>query len=111
MERTGHGDVRSLQRYEMPDIKTKVAVPKCLDGEVTFVNKETHSIDEKARNIDCGEKRIRSYIAENTLKDDMLCDEVERNGKRARLEMQERGYFNNCTFTSAKFIVLFCCVT
>ena len=36
MERTGHRDVRSLQGYERPDIKTKVAVSKsmskCLDG-------------------------------------------------------------------------------
>ena len=65
---------------------------------VTCVNKETHSIDEKAKSLDCGEKKIRNYIAENTLNDDMAFDEMESNGKRARLEMQEKGYFNNCTF-------------
>ena len=81
MERTGHHDVRSLQGYERPDIKTKVAVStsmtKCLDGGVSWFNKETHSIDETAGNIDCREKRIRSYIAKNTVKDYMACDEME----------------------------------
>ena len=52
MERTGHRDVRTLQRYERPDIKTKVAVSKsmskCLDGGVSWFNKETHSIGEKS---------------------------------------------------------------
>jgi hypothetical protein len=98
MERTGHRDVRSLQRYERPDIKTKVAVSKCLDGGLSCFNKETHSIDKKAGNINCGEKRIRSDIVKNTVKDDMPCDEMEGNSKMARLELQDKGYFNNCTF-------------
>ena len=98
MERTGHRDVRSLQRYERTDIKTKVAVSKCLDGGVSWFNKEMHRIDEKAGSIDCEEKRIRSYLVKNTVKKDMACDEMESNRKRARLELQEKGYFNNCTF-------------
>ena len=30
----------------------------------------------------------------------MACDEKESNGKRALLEMQERGYFNNSHLAS-----------
>ena len=107
MERTGHRDVRALQRYEGPDIKTKVAVSKsiskCLDGGVSWFNKETHSIDGKAGNIDCREKRIRSYIANNTVNDDMASEEMESNRKRARIELQEKGYFNNCTFKVVQY--------
>ena len=98
MERTGHHNVRLVQRYERPDIKTKVAVSKCLHGGISwFINIETHSIDEKAGNIDCGEKRIGSYFVRNTGKEGMARDEIESNRKRARLELQEKGYFNNCT--------------
>ena len=46
MERTGHRDVRSLQGYESPDMKTKVAVStsmsKYLDGGVSWFNKESY---------------------------------------------------------------------
>ena len=31
MERTGHRDVRSLQKYERPDESTKVAISKALE--------------------------------------------------------------------------------
>jgi hypothetical protein len=30
MERTGHRDIRSLQKYERPDIKTKIEISKSL---------------------------------------------------------------------------------
>ena len=33
----------------------------------SWFNKETHNIDEKAGNIDRREKRIQSYIANNTV--------------------------------------------
>jgi hypothetical protein len=31
IERTGHRDIRSLQKYERPDIKTKIEISKSLD--------------------------------------------------------------------------------
>ena len=35
MERTGHRDIRSLQKYERPDIKTKTEISKSLDCGVS----------------------------------------------------------------------------
>ena len=35
MERTGHRDIRSLQKYERPDIKTKIEISKYLDCGVS----------------------------------------------------------------------------
>ena len=43
--------------------------------------------------------------------DDMACDEMESNGKWARLEMQKSGILITAHLTSTKLIVLFCCVT
>ena len=44
MERSGNRNVRSLQGYERPDIKTKVAVSKsmskCLDGGLVGLTKK-----------------------------------------------------------------------
>ena len=31
------------------------------------------------------------------VKENMACDETESNRKRARLELQKKEYFNNCT--------------
>ena len=108
MERTGHRNVRTLQRYERPDIKTKVAVSKsmskCLDGGL--VGLTTHSIDEKAGSIDYREKRIRSYIANNTVNDDMACDEMESNiGKGHRLNCKRRGILVTAHLTSTKLSI------
>jgi hypothetical protein len=43
MERTGRRDIRSLQKYERPDIKTKIEISKSLDCGVSRCCKEKDS--------------------------------------------------------------------
>ena len=44
LERTGHRDIRSLQKYERPDIKTKTEISKYLDCGVSSFKLYMYSI-------------------------------------------------------------------
>ena len=45
MERTGHRDIRSLQRYQRPDVSTKIEISKALNcrSEGSVGERETES--------------------------------------------------------------------
>ena len=50
MERTGQRDVRSLQKYEKPDVRTKEAISKSLDYGSYFGNEtKVDTVNENPR--------------------------------------------------------------
>ena len=88
MERTGHRDIRSLQKYQRPDIKTKIEISKYLDCGVSRGCKEKDSsVSEDP--MPMAEKR-------NSTKEEMQHKHMKR--KRARLEMPEGSSFDRCIF-------------
>ena len=60
MERTGHRDIRSLQRYQRPDVSTKIEVSKALncrsegsvgerEAESSLITEEDHLVDDEVK--------------------------------------------------------------
>ena len=94
MERTEHRDVRSLQKYERPDVLTKEVISKSLYCGSYFGNEtKVDTVIENSR-ATSGER--------NTMKDKLQRDEIER--KKARLEIgQEKGFLIGALLTSIKF--------
>lgn len=92
MERTGHRDVRSLQKYERPDIQTKIGFCKSLDcGAVTRDKEKGNCLNEEpAQDV----HSIRDFNV--STKQDVKPEDMER--KKRRLEIPERSYFDKCVF-------------
>jgi hypothetical protein len=79
-----------LQKYERPDIKTKIEISKSLDCGVNRGCKEKDSsVSEDP--MPMAEKR-------NSTKEELQHKHMER--KRARLEIPEGSYFDRCILTS-----------
>ena len=72
-------DIRSLQKYERPDIKTKIDISKSLDCGVSRGCKEKDS--------SVSEDPMPMAEKTNSTKEEMQHKHMER--KRARLEMPE----------------------
>ena len=94
MEGTGHCDVRSLQKYERPDVRTKEAISKSLDCGSYFGNETQVDTVNESQRATSGE----SNTSGNTMKDELQREEIER--WKARLEVGwEKGFFyDRCTF-------------
>ena len=92
MERNGHRDIRSLQKYERPDIKTKFEISKTLDCGVS------RGYKEKCKEKDSSVSEYPMLMAEkrNSTKEEMHDKHMER--KRAWLEMPEASSFDWCIF-------------
>lgn len=98
MERTGHRDVRSLQRYERPDIKTKIGISKCLDGGNNSYFKLEPSRGVNEKDVGSAVKRNREECSVKDEQPPCVIEEKKARQSVAQLEMKERGYFDNCTF-------------
>jgi hypothetical protein len=82
-----------LQKYERPDIKTKIEISKSFDCGVSRVCKEEDgSVSDDT--MPMAEKR-------NCTKEEMQHKPMEK--KRARLEMPEGSSFDRCIFTFYQF--------
>ena len=98
METTGHCDVRSLQKYERSDVRTKETISKSLDCGSNFRNETmVDTVNENPR-ATSGERNTGG----NTMKDELQREEINR--KKARLEIvQEKSFFIGAPLTSIKF--------
>ena len=88
MERTGHQDIRSLQRYQRVDVSTKIEISKALN---------------------CGSERsVGEREAESSLKrevDQLVDDEVKRfckDDNNANVKGSNSVVFHNCSFVISK---------
>ena len=88
MERTGHRDIRSLQRYQRPDVSTKVDISKALNCR--------------------SEGFVGESEAESSLKrevDQLVDDEVKRfcqDDNNATAKGSNSVVFQNCSFVMSK---------
>lgn len=87
MERTGHRDIRSLQRYQRPDVSTKIEISKALncrsEGSV-------------------GEREVESSLKREV--DQLVDDEVKRfcqDDNNATVK-GSNSVFQNCSFVISK---------
>ena len=92
MQRTGHRDVRSLQKYQRPEISTKIEFSKAFDtsNEAVRVSLSGSIGSEKAPL-----KRDVELEEESTRKFSKSCDE-------ARIPETKAMTFNQCTFIISK---------
>ena len=88
MERTGHRDIRSLQRYQRPDVSTKIEISKALNCR--------------------SEGSVGEREAESSLKrevDQLVDDEVKRfcqDDNNATVKGPNSVLFQNCSFVISK---------
>ena len=52
MERTGHRDIKSLQRYQMPDVSTKIDISKALNFRSEGFEEEREAESSLKREVD-----------------------------------------------------------
>ena len=88
MECTGHQDIRSLQRYQRPDVSTKIEISKALNCR--------------------SERSVGEREAESSLKrevDQLVGDEVKRfcqDHNNATVKGSNSVVFQNCSFVISK---------
>ena len=88
MERMGHRDIRSLQRYQRPDVSTKIEISKALNCR--------------------SEGSVGEREAESSLKrevDQLVDDEVKRfcqDNNKATVKGSNSVVFENCSFVISK---------
>ena len=88
MERTGHRDIRSLQRYQRPDVSTKIEISKALTCR--------------------SEGSVGGGEAESSLKrevDQLVDDEVKRfcqDNNNATVKGSNNVVFEDCSFVISK---------
>ena len=91
MERTGHRDVRSLQRYQRPNVQQKIEISRAFDLSLSHeeTNLDYAEVSNIKNVIDCSKKEVE--IDTLNTKDKI---------KRCKNEKSEttRSAFNNCTF-------------
>ena len=90
MQRTGHRDVRSLQKYQRPEISTKIEFSKAFDTSNEAVSLSGSIGSEKAPL-----KREVELEEESTRKFSKSCDE-------ARIPETKAMTFNQCAFIISK---------
>ena len=81
MERTGHRDIRSLQRYQRPDVSTKIEISKALN---------------------C---RSEGSVGEREAESSLKSDEVKRfcpDDNNATVKGSNSVVFQNCSFVISK---------
>ena len=90
MERTGHRDIRSLQRYQRPDVSTKIEISKALncrsEGSV-------------------GEREAESSLKREVAIDQLVDDEVKgfcQDDNNATVKGSNSVVFQNCSFLISK---------
>ena len=90
MERTGHRDIRSLQRYQRPDVSTKIEISKALncrsEGSV-------------------GEREAESSLKREVAIDQLVDDEVKgfcQDDNNATVKGSNSVVFQNCSFVISK---------
>ena len=91
MERTGHRDVRSLQRYQRPNVEQKIEISRAFD--LSSCHEKANSKCERVSDT----KNVIDYSKEQVEIDNSKAEE-----KVKRCENQSSGMacpkFNNCTF-------------
>ena len=88
MERTGHRDIRSLQRYQRPDVSTKIEISKALN----------YRFEESV-----GEREAESSLKREV--DQLVDDEVKRfcqDDNNATVKGSNSVVFQNCSFVIPK---------
>ena len=90
MQRTGHRDVRSLQKYQRPETSTKIEFSKAFD-----TSNEAVSLSGSIGSQKAPLKREVELEEETTRKFSKSCDE-------ARIPETKAMTFNQCTFLISK---------
>lgn len=90
MQRTGHRDVRSLQKYQRPETSTKIEFSKAFD-----TSNEAVSLSGSIGSQKAPLKREVEVEEETTRKFSKSCDE-------ARIPETKAMTFNQCTFIISK---------
>ena len=90
MQRTGHRDVRSLQKYQRPETSTKIEFSKAFD-----TTNEAVSLSGSIGSQKAPLKREVELEEETTRKFSKSCDE-------ARIPETKAVTFNQCTFIISK---------
>ena len=88
MERTGHRDMRSLQRYQRPDVSTKIEISKALNCR---------------SEVPIGEREAESSLKREV--DQLVDDEVKRfcqDDNNATVKGSNSVVFQNCSFVISK---------
>ena len=89
MERAGHRDVRSLHRYQRPNVQQKIEISRAFD--LSSSHEESHldyaEVSDIKNVIDCSKKEVDTLNSKDKVK---LC----RNEKSETT----RSGFHNCTF-------------
>ena len=88
MERTGHRDIRSLQKYQNPDVSTKIEISKGLNCRSEG---------------SAGERKAESSLKREV--DQLVDDEVKRfcqDDNNTTVKGSNRVVFQNCSFVISK---------
>lgn len=88
MERTGHRDVRSLQRYQRPTVQKKVEISRAFD---------LTSCDKKANSY-CGEVSGNKSVSNSKEQIDIVRTEDDPKNCGHKSSETNGAQFNNCTF-------------
>lgn len=92
MERTGHRDVRSLQKYQRPNISTKIDISRAFESDVNA--KKVLKEEENDSNVNA-QKSVKRVGNEC---DDYLENPCKVQKVRQRAEEKNSAVFNNCNF-------------
>ena len=88
MERKGHRDIRSLQRYQRPDVSTKIEISKALNCR---------------SEVSVGEREAQSSLKREV--DQLVYDEVKRfcqGDSNATVRGSNSVVFQSCSFVISK---------
>ena len=94
MERTGHRDLRSLQKYQRPDISTKVEFAKAFDsGKALSLSDSLGSVTE-------------TPLKREVEQDDNTICKFAKGCTEGEIPQTKAVNFNNCTFVISKDLKL-----
>ena len=99
---TGHKDVRSLQKYQRPNISTKINISRAFESGVFSEEVIKHENNVSENNVSLGEtsgKRARSE--RETKVENAPKDKVQK--VRATEEERSPAIFNNCKFVINRY--------
>lgn len=95
MERTGHRDIRSLQKYQRPSIESKVQMSKAFDQFDDKVSLKSVSLSNKEGRQELSDaKKDGSEVKDG--------NEVKYDDNSGRENVEKSISFNNCSFFVTK---------
>lgn len=99
MERTGHRDVRSLQKYQRPSLSTKIGISRAFEINACLSNDcDNKALTQKGQSNISGSGKVAVKRPENECVEEQ--DRPKEKISKVSTEGQKvAAIFNNCTFS------------